>query len=122
MREYFHIKATERPRIFGMTASPIWNMKDPIGSLLALEANMNSIIIGVRENVDELAVHAPRPSEVHLEPNRSHSHSDLILLSRPIFIPHHRRHTIFMNQLYSSASQSSHIRPGTILKSRGLTW
>ncbi|KAF5358535.1 hypothetical protein D9756_001949 [Leucocoprinus leucothites] len=65
MREYYHIKATEeRPRIFGMTASPIWNMKDPVGSLLALETNLNSTIISVREHVEELAVHAPRPSEL----------------------------------------------------------
>ncbi|KAJ3566679.1 hypothetical protein NP233_g6850 [Leucocoprinus birnbaumii] len=65
MREYFHINATEqRPRIFGMTASPIWNVKDPAGSLLALETNMNSTIISVREHVEELAAHAPRPSEL----------------------------------------------------------
>lgn len=44
-------------------------------SLLALEANMDSIIIAVRENVEELAAHAPRPSEVHLKPDRSHSNS-----------------------------------------------
>jgi endoribonuclease Dicer len=66
MREYSHIKAAEdRPRIFGMTASPIWNMKDPVGSLLALETNMDSTIISVRKHVEELAAHAPRPSEVH---------------------------------------------------------
>lgn len=65
MREYSHIKAIEeRPRVFGMTASPIWNTKDPVGSLLALEANMDSTIISVRDNVEELAAHAPRPSEV----------------------------------------------------------
>lgn len=65
MREYFHIKAIqERPKIFGMTASPVWNAKDPLGSLLALEANMDSTIISVREHVEELAAHVPRPSEV----------------------------------------------------------
>jgi len=42
-------------------------------SLLALEANMDSTIIAVRENVEELAAHAPRPSEVHLKSDRSHS-------------------------------------------------
>ncbi|KXN82617.1 Dicer-like protein 1 [Leucoagaricus sp. SymC.cos] len=65
MREYFQIKAQkERPKVFGMTASPIWNMKDPVGSLLTLEKNMDSIIIGVREHTQELAVHTPRPSEL----------------------------------------------------------
>ncbi|KAF9452311.1 type III restriction enzyme [Macrolepiota fuliginosa MF-IS2] len=65
MREYFHIRiAEQRPRIFGMTASPVWNTKDPVGSLLALEANMGSVIISVREHVEELAAHAPRPAEV----------------------------------------------------------
>jgi len=75
MREYFHVKVAERPRIFGMTASPIWNMKDPMRSLLDLEANMDSTIIAVRENVEELAAHAPRPSEVHSKPDCSHPNS-----------------------------------------------
>lgn len=65
MQEYFYIKEVEdRPKIFGMTASPVWNTKDPVGSLLTLETNLDSVIISVREHVDELAVHTPRPSEV----------------------------------------------------------
>jgi endoribonuclease Dicer len=66
MREYFHIKTiADRPRVFGMTASPVWNTKDPLGSLLALETNLDSKIISVLEHVEELAAHSPRPSEVN---------------------------------------------------------
>lgn len=47
-----------------MTASPIWNLKDAVGSLATLEANLDSKVVGVRENVDELAEHSPKPIEV----------------------------------------------------------
>jgi endoribonuclease Dicer len=81
MQEYFHIREVEaRPKIFGMTASPVWNTKDPAGSLLTLETNLDSVIIGVREHVDELAVHAPRPSEVIIQ-------SNLTLSGSPYYIP-----------------------------------
>lgn len=102
MREYFHIKAVEqRPRIFGMTASPIWNTKDPAGSLWTLETNMDSTIISVREHIEELAAHAPRPAEArihilmiqhvvsHLRLNRWSRYTQLL-----------RRHIAFMNPLY----------------------
>jgi endoribonuclease Dicer len=81
MQEYFHIKEVEaRPRIFGMTASPIWNTKDPVGSLLTLETNLDSVTISVREHVDELAIHAPRPSEVIVQNN-------LMLNKSPYYFP-----------------------------------
>lgn len=47
-----------------MTASPIWNIKNPLQSLKDLEHNMLSKVIGVRENLDELAENSPRPNEV----------------------------------------------------------
>ncbi|KAG6836934.1 hypothetical protein H0H93_001096 [Arthromyces matolae] len=65
MREYFEFPdASRRPKIFGMTASPIWNPKDPIGSLITLETNMDSKVIGVHTNAEELQEHIPKPTEL----------------------------------------------------------
>ncbi|KAF9466235.1 hypothetical protein BDZ94DRAFT_1212870 [Collybia nuda] len=65
MREYFQIKETSlRPKIFGMTASPIWSPRDVVGSLLALEANMNAKVMSVRVHVDELKENSPKPVEI----------------------------------------------------------
>jgi endoribonuclease Dicer len=64
MREYFQVKPAQRPKVFGMTASPIWNVKDAAGSLAALEASMDATIMGVRAHVDELTEHSPKPIEV----------------------------------------------------------
>ncbi|KAI6036993.1 hypothetical protein BKA83DRAFT_4170530 [Pisolithus microcarpus] len=44
MREYFQADPAERPKIFGMTASPIWNPKDAEGSLQTLERNLNATV------------------------------------------------------------------------------
>ncbi|KAJ7581534.1 hypothetical protein C8J56DRAFT_1168997 [Mycena floridula] len=63
MREYFHTDLASRPKIFGMTASPIWNPKDPAGSLNELETNLDARTIAVRENVVELDLHSPKPVE-----------------------------------------------------------
>jgi endoribonuclease Dicer len=65
MREYFQLDPpSRRPKVFGMTASPIWNLKDAIGSLVTLEANMDAKVVGVRAHADELAEHSPKPIEV----------------------------------------------------------
>ncbi|KAH7914066.1 hypothetical protein BJ138DRAFT_1144564 [Hygrophoropsis aurantiaca] len=64
MREYFHIPPHERPKVFGMTASPIWNPKDAEGSLLTLEKNLDATVIAVREHVSELLENSPRPAEI----------------------------------------------------------
>ncbi|THV05043.1 type III restriction enzyme [Dendrothele bispora CBS 962.96] len=64
MREYDRIRADIRPRVFGMTASPIWIPKDARTSLKTLENNLHAKVIGVRENTDELAQHSPKPQEV----------------------------------------------------------
>lgn len=65
MREYFEVKNPSlRPKIFGMTASPIWNPKDTVGSLASLEANMDAKVVGVRAHLSELAEHSPKPVEV----------------------------------------------------------
>ncbi|KAJ7460967.1 hypothetical protein B0H11DRAFT_2057580 [Mycena galericulata] len=63
MREYFEVSYVSRPKIFGMTASPIWNVKDPALSLAAFEANMDSKVVAVRNHVDELSTHAPKAEE-----------------------------------------------------------
>lgn len=66
LREYFQVHpSSQRPKIFGMTASPIWNTKNPLGSLAELEANMDAKVIAIREHVNELAEHSPKPSEVN---------------------------------------------------------
>ena len=64
MREYFQWPADKRPKIFGMTASPIWNPKDAAESLATLERNLDAKVIAVRDHVDELADHSPKPHEV----------------------------------------------------------
>ena len=65
LREYFQVHPSSlRPKIFGMTASPIWNTKNPMTSLAELEANMDAKVIAIREHVNELAEHSPKPSEV----------------------------------------------------------
>lgn len=64
MREYFQVHPAERPKVFGMTASPIWNPKDAEGSLLTLEKNLDATVIAVREHVSELLESSPRPVEV----------------------------------------------------------
>lgn len=64
MREYFQGSSDRRPKIFGMTASPIWNPKDAVESLATLERNLDAKVIAVRQHVDELMDHSPRPQEL----------------------------------------------------------
>ena len=64
MREYFQLQAEHRPKIFGMTASPIWNPRDAAESLATLERNLDAKVIAVREHVGELMDHSPKPEEV----------------------------------------------------------
>ncbi|KAF8968313.1 type III restriction enzyme [Flammula alnicola] len=65
LREYFQVKPPHnKPKIFGMTASPIWSVKDPLGSITTLEENMDAKVIGVRENIGELLVHSPKAQEL----------------------------------------------------------
>ena len=47
-----------------MTASPIWNPKNAAESLATLEKNLDGKVIAVREHVDELVDHSPKPEEV----------------------------------------------------------
>uniref|UniRef100_A0A0W0FEH5 Uncharacterized protein n=1 Tax=Moniliophthora roreri TaxID=221103 RepID=A0A0W0FEH5_MONRR len=54
----------DRPKVFGLTASPIQNAKNPIVSLNIPQTNIDAQVIGVLDHVDELAQHTPRPVEV----------------------------------------------------------
>ncbi|KAF8638830.1 hypothetical protein AX17_001888 [Amanita inopinata Kibby_2008] len=65
LRECFQVKPpSRRPKIFGMTASPIWDPKNASNSLEVLEANMGCKIVGVMENHEELQEHSPKPVEI----------------------------------------------------------
>ncbi|KIK54544.1 hypothetical protein GYMLUDRAFT_48671, partial [Collybiopsis luxurians FD-317 M1] len=64
MEEYRQCPAENRPKVFGMTASPIWNAKNPTKSLEDLEATLDAKVIGVREHLEELSENAPKPTEV----------------------------------------------------------
>jgi len=64
MRECQQCPLDQRPKIFGMTASPIWNAKDAVNSLAVLEKNLNATVVAVRDYVAELSDHSPRPKEV----------------------------------------------------------
>lgn len=66
LREYFHSPTHLRPKIFGMTASPIWNVKDPRGSLAALEKNLDAKVTAVRDHVQELVTFSPKATEVRI--------------------------------------------------------
>ncbi|EJU05694.1 hypothetical protein DACRYDRAFT_113750 [Dacryopinax primogenitus] len=67
MRDHYHkCDPARRPKVFGMTASPIWNVKNPADSLKELERNMNSRVLAVRDNIDELHKHAPKPKEIEV--------------------------------------------------------
>ena len=65
MREYFQVAdISKRPKIFGMTASPVWNTKNPLSSITTLEANVHAKVISVMENVEELLEYSPKANEV----------------------------------------------------------
>ncbi|KAI0628716.1 hypothetical protein C8Q77DRAFT_1145050 [Trametes polyzona] len=64
MREYFQTPVGSRPKIFGMTASPIWNPRNAADSLATLERNLDAKVIAVKEHVDELSGHSPKPKEI----------------------------------------------------------
>ena len=61
---YVPCPVDDRPNIFGMTASPVWNVKNPAAALQELKWNMFASIVAVKQHVDELKQHAPKPTEV----------------------------------------------------------
>ncbi|CAE6519845.1 unnamed protein product [Rhizoctonia solani] len=64
---YRHCPISERPRIFGMTASPIFNIRNPVQSLAQLQETLDAKVLAVRDNVLELALNAPKPQEFFIE-------------------------------------------------------
>ncbi|KAG9098281.1 Dicer-like protein 1 [Ceratobasidium sp. UAMH 11750] len=60
---YNRCRLEDRPRIFGMTASPIFNISNPALSLTQLQDTMDAKVLAVRDNILELALNAPRPIE-----------------------------------------------------------
>ncbi|KAJ6500580.1 hypothetical protein C8R45DRAFT_1122609 [Mycena sanguinolenta] len=63
MREYFEITSLQQA-LFGMTASPVWNIQDAAGSLAVLERNLDSKVVTVHNHADELAAYASKTSEI----------------------------------------------------------
>nr|GAT53713.1 predicted protein [Mycena chlorophos] len=63
MREYFQLPSEFRPKIFGMTASPVWNVKNISQSMSTLETSLDAKIVSVRQNTKELQSHARKPVE-----------------------------------------------------------
>lgn len=65
MQDFYHkSEERDRPKIFGMTASPVWSGKGDIENLRALERNTDCTIRRVQKNAKELETHAYHPDEV----------------------------------------------------------
>jgi hypothetical protein len=91
MQEYFQCPTQQRPKIFGMTASPIWNPKDAQESLATLEKNLDSSVIAVREHTEELENFSPRPKEVSFLPFQIiYKLVDIFNRKSESFLPHQR--------------------------------
>ncbi len=56
-------RATPGPKILGLTANPIFSLKDPLGSLGTLAPNTQGKTVAVRANDSELQTHANKPVE-----------------------------------------------------------
>lgn len=61
---FSNLTSFQRPKIFGMTASPVHNIKDAAASLATLERNLDSKVVVIRNHVEELVAHGPQVSEV----------------------------------------------------------
>ncbi|THH21092.1 hypothetical protein EW146_g384 [Bondarzewia mesenterica] len=68
MRDFYHhLPKEDRPKIFGMTASPTWRTKNPEQHLAVLEKNLDAKVITVVRHAVELEDHTPRPTEIICE-------------------------------------------------------
>ena len=54
----------DKPRVFGMTASPTWKSNDPMRAIQTLQSNLHAKVMSVREHADELEQHSSKPNEV----------------------------------------------------------
>jgi len=124
LRECFQLNPLEsRPKIFGMTASPIWNVKNPLGSLCDLESNMDAKVIAVVEHVQELNEHSPKAKEVRIilpahsclwSVDLRYSESLLKNIHSPL------KNTLIRHQQFINASRSSIDLFGTISTFHGV--
>lgn len=57
-------RGRDRPKILGLTASPIWNPVNPLKSLEELESNLQASIIAIKCNLDELDLFSSKPVEI----------------------------------------------------------
>ncbi|KAL5528914.1 hypothetical protein ACEPAG_4888 [Sanghuangporus baumii] len=60
----FYASCREKPKVFGMTASPVWNSKKPEASIRDLQKNMSAKVVAVREHAESLGQHVNRPIEI----------------------------------------------------------
>lgn len=65
LRTFYHSLGAgkPRPKVLGLTASPIWTPDNPDKSLHELQMTLASTIVAVKANIAELELHAPRPKE-----------------------------------------------------------
>lgn len=61
---YRHCSPSQRPKIFGMTASVVWRPSRAQEDLQELEANLDAKAITVQRHHEELGHHSPKPKEV----------------------------------------------------------
>ncbi|KAL1754190.1 hypothetical protein FB107DRAFT_276039 [Schizophyllum commune] len=64
MDKYRHCAPALRPRVLGLTAPPVWDVRNPGAALAALEAKLDALVVGVRRHAGELDAHTARPHEV----------------------------------------------------------
>lgn len=78
MRDFYrHVPREQRPKIFGMTASPTWRTTNPEQSITVLEQNMDAKVITVMHHAIELENHAPKPTEIiHQYPASPETYSE----------------------------------------------
>lgn len=60
----FYDDCANKPKIFGMTASPISDPRNHRKSIQALERNLYARVLAVREHAAELELHTNKPEEV----------------------------------------------------------
>ncbi|GAA5974079.1 hypothetical protein JCM11641_003421 [Rhodosporidiobolus odoratus] len=70
MRQHYHPQkpASRLPRILGLTASPIWNVKRPEKAIADLEALLDCRILEIgKHHSDEMSAHSPKAIEQLIE-------------------------------------------------------
>ncbi|KAH7107313.1 P-loop containing nucleoside triphosphate hydrolase protein [Auriculariales sp. MPI-PUGE-AT-0066] len=79
MRDYVAgLSVGSRPKIFGMTASPVWSPKKPAEDIRQLEERMLATVVAVKEHLNELSLHSHRPRELaYIYPPFPRTHDDI---------------------------------------------